>query len=239
LSSQVFLVCYGFLSGIDVLLSHRFTFTKNTWSHVSSIYQEYAYHSVQDGWAHSYVVPSLRRMLGTIPKVVLDLGCGNGAVARALLADGHDVYGVDASESGIAIASREAPGRFFVLDVATGKLPSQLSEKKFDAVISTEVIEHLYDPRGFLDFAKSLLPSGGALIVSAPYHGYLKNVALAVTGKLDSHFTALWDGGHIKFFSRKTLEELLRERGFLVESFVGAGRLPWLWRSMLIKAKKS
>jgi len=75
------------------------------------------------------------------------------------------------------------------------------------------------------------------LIVSTPYHGYLKNLALAVTGKLDAHFTALWDGGHIKFFSRSTLEQMLREEGFDVQAFVGAGRWPFLWKSMLMKAR--
>ena len=78
---------------------------------------------------------------------------------------------------------------------------------------------------------------GGEIIISTPYHGYLKNLALALSGKLDAHFTALWDGGHIKFFSRNTLETLLVESGFEVTDFIGAGRWPYLWKSMLIKAR--
>ncbi len=73
--------------------------------------------------------------------------------------------------------------------------------------------------------------------MSTPYHGYLKNLALAATGKLDAHFTVLRDGGHIKFFSRRTLEQMLREQGFEVAGFAGAGRWPWLWKSMLVKAR--
>ena len=60
---------------------------------------------------------------------------------------------------------------------------------------------------------------------------------LALTGHMDVHFTALWDGGHVKFFSRSTLEKLLVERGFLIERFEGAGRLPYLWKSMVIVAR--
>lgn len=175
-------------------------------------------------------------MLGRTRGAVLDLGCGNGSIARALIAEGYDVYGVDASESGIAIANAESPGRFFVLDVSSGQLPTELAGKCFDAVISTEVIEHLYDPRAFIVFARRILASGGEFIVSTPYHGYLKNLALAVTGKFDAHFTVLWDGGHIKFFSRETLEQMLRENGFEVTAFAGAGRCPYLWKSMLLKA---
>lgn len=130
------------------------------------------------------------------------------------------------------------PGRFFVLDVVLGKLPIELENKQFCAVISTEVIEHLYDPRSFVLFARKILSrTGGEFIVSTPYHGYLKNLGLALTGKLDKHFTALWHGGHIKFFSRKTLVKLVEDEGFKVIDFSGAGRLPFLWKSMLVKAK--
>jgi hypothetical protein len=96
----------------------------------------------------------------------------------------------------------------------------------------------LYDPRGFLDFARVILEraGGGKLIVSTPYHGYIKNLAMALLGKMDGHYTALWDGGHIKFFSRKTLEQMLEERGFVVTDFAGAGRVPYLWKSMLVSA---
>jgi 2-polyprenyl-6-hydroxyphenyl methylase/3-demethylubiquinone-9 3-methyltransferase len=74
--------------------------------------------------------------------------------------------------------------------------------------------------------------------VSTPYHGYLKNLALALSGKLDKHFTALWDGGHIKFFSIATLGQLLREAGFKDLRFVRVGRIPPLAKSMLAIAKK-
>jgi 2-polyprenyl-6-hydroxyphenyl methylase/3-demethylubiquinone-9 3-methyltransferase len=52
----------------------------------------------------------------------------------------------------------------------------------------------------------------GMGFLSTPYHGYLKNLALAVSGKMDSHFGALWYGGHVKFFSIKTLQKLLIDR---------------------------
>jgi hypothetical protein len=54
---------------------------------------------------------------------------------------------------------------------------------------------------------------------------------------MDFHFTALWEGGHIKFWSRKTITQLLEEFGFQVIGFHGCGRVPYLWKSMLIHAK--
>ena len=150
-----------------------------------------------------------------------------------------NVYGIDASESGIRIARRRYPDRFFVQNIDEQLLPEAIRHLPFDTIISTEVIEHLYDPRGYVAFCKKVLTHGagrGSLILSTPYHGYLKNVALSLSGKMDAHFTALWDGGHIKFWSRKTLTQLLGEQQFRVKTFKGCGRLPWLWKSMLIRA---
>ena len=79
---------------------------------------------------------------------------------------------------------------------------------------------------------------GGHLILSTPYHGYWKNLALAITGNMDQHFTALWDHGHIKFWSIKTLGLLLREVGFSNVSFVRVGRIPVLAKSMIAVAEK-
>ena len=99
-------------------------------------------------------------------------------------------------------------------------------------------MEHLYDPRTFAKTVFDLINPGGSLVLSTPYHGYLKNVALAVSGKMDAHFTALWDGGHIKFWSIKTLSELLNQAGFVDLEFIRVGRVPQLAKSMICVAKR-
>ena len=76
------------------------------------------------------------------------------------------------------------------------------------------------------------------MVLSTPYHGYLKNLALALSGRLDAHFGALRDGGHIKFFSWPTLQVLLEEAGFVDLRFRGAGRVPFLWKSMVVSARR-
>lgn len=170
-------------------------------------------------------------------KRVLDLGCGNGALCGDLAAAGLDVTGCDPSEDGIGFARRAHPQLpFHVLGVEDE--PGNLGAAAFDVVVSTEVVEHLFLPRALPRFAARVLKPGGHLIVTTPYHGYLKNLALAVSGKLDAHFTALWDGGHIKFWSRETLSQLLTEEGFCVARFIGAGRIPYLWKSMILVAQK-
>ncbi|HZX57865.1 MAG TPA: class I SAM-dependent methyltransferase [Mucilaginibacter sp.] len=170
-------------------------------------------------------------------KCILDLGCGNGSIVHFLNEKGFNAYGTDASEGGIAIASQKQPGRFFVQDLTTGELPAELQSLPFDTIISTEVIEHLYDPIGFIDFCKKCLPKGGELIISTPYHGYLKNLMLGIFNKWDSHLSPTWQGGHIKFWSKNTLSQLLADKGFTIIAFKGCGRVPYFWKSMIIKAK--
>lgn len=105
-------------------------------------------------------------------------------------------------------------------------------------VVSLEVVEHVYAPRNYARTLFDLLEPGGTAIVSTPYHGYLKNLALALSGKMDAHFTALWDHGHIKFWSIETLTKLLDEAGFMNIRFHRVGRVPQLAKSMIAVAQK-
>ena len=109
---------------------------------------------------------------------------------------------------------------------------------RFPVVISLEVVEHVYAPRNFARTVFDLLEPGGVAIISTPYHGYWKNLVLAITGKMDAYFTALWDHGHIKFWFMKTLRELLEEPGLKVERFERVGRVPALAKSMIAVARK-
>ncbi|MDP2829689.1 MAG: methyltransferase domain-containing protein [Sulfuricellaceae bacterium] len=102
---------------------------------MSADYKDYGYQSADSNWSDSYLMAPLRALLGPPRGPVLDIGCGNGAIARALLEEGYDVYGIDASESGIGIADRTAPGRFFVHDVAIQGLPNALAGKRLVSVI--------------------------------------------------------------------------------------------------------
>jgi 2-polyprenyl-3-methyl-5-hydroxy-6-metoxy-1,4-benzoquinol methylase len=202
-------------------------------------YKDYGWENNEFTNAHSYLLSSITQMLPKDGSPILDIGCGNGAIANYLIKNGYNVYGTDASYTGISKANELNPNRFFIQDLSSDNLPDELTGIKFKTILSTEVIEHLYDPRKYIEFCKSILmrSGGGTLILSTPYHGYLKNLVMAVTGTLDKHFTVLWDGGHIKFWSYQTLTMLLNEFDIEINQFKGVGRLPYLWKSMIIQAK--
>lgn len=187
--------------------------------------------------AHDYLLPALLRELHLLkPRRVFDLGCGNGSVANVLERQGIDVIGVDPSEEGIAIARSTYPDLKLYKGSAYDDLAALYG--RFPVVISLEVVEHLYFPRRYAATLFDLVEGGGTAIVSTPYHGYWKNLALALTGKMDAHFAALWDHGHIKFWSIRTLRQLLQEAGFSEIRFLRVGRIPPLAKSMIAIARK-
>ena len=192
--------------------------------------------------SHSYLLPALKAELANVRKdnfgvqTLFDLGCGNGSVANALNEEGWTVTGVDASDEGIQRANYQYPHLKLYKGSAYDDLVATYGQ--FPVVICLEVVEHLYAPRDCARNLFNLVESGGVLIMSTPYHGYLKNLALAITGRFDRHFTAMWDNGHIKFWSIRTLTDLLFEAGFREIRFVRVGRLPQLAKSMIAIAKK-
>lgn len=204
-----------------------------------SEYKDYGWENVEFTNAHSYLIPAIKNLLPKNSELILDVGCGNGAVANFLIKHGYNVYGTDASEKGILLANQINPGRFFLQDLTKDGLPEELVDLHFKTIISTEVIEHLYDPRKYISFCKDILTKsgGGNLIISTPYNGYLKNLAVALLDGYDKHHTVLWDGGHIKFWSYKTIKALLKEFDIEIVQFKGVGRFPYLWKSMIVNAK--
>lgn len=188
--------------------------------------------------AHDYILPALVQMLHRSGATdVLDLGCGNGALTHALAAEAFTVTGTDSSATGIRIARQSYPSVDFLLSDVDTPLPDELRHS-FDAVVAIEVIEHLLLPRNLFQRAREALRPGGTLIVSTPYHGYLKNLALALSNKFDSHWHPLRDYGHVKFFSQATLSQLFDEQGFDVRTIRRLGRIPPLAKSMLVEGIK-
>lgn len=204
----------------------------------------YRYAHAAHSHAHAYLLPAIRKELAIVrkqfgntpPPKLFDLGCGNGSVGAQLAREGWSVTGVDPSSEGIAQAVDAFPDLRFEQGSAYDDLAAKFG--RFPVVVSLEVVEHVYAPRDYARTLFDLVDPGGTAITSTPYHGYLKNLALAVSGNMDRHFTALWDHGHIKFWSIPTLTTLLTEAGFRDIRFLRVGRIPALAKSMIAVAQK-
>jgi 2-polyprenyl-3-methyl-5-hydroxy-6-metoxy-1,4-benzoquinol methylase len=204
----------------------------------SSATQEFVWEGADVPEAHNYLVtPTIKVLREQGARAVLDLGCGNGSFSALLQSQNFIVVGCDTSASGIALAREVHPEvDFFEYDISN-PLPAGFAEA-YDAVVSLEVVEHLMQPRHLVARAYSALRPGGVLIMSTPYHGYWKNLSLALTNRFDAHWHPLRDFGHVKFFSRRTLSQLACEADFSIKQFIRVGRIPAFACSMILVALK-
>jgi SAM-dependent methyltransferase len=171
------------------------------------------------------------------PLRILDFGCGTGEQITAPLARaGHVVIGVDVHAPTIAEARRRF--QLPALEFRSVK-PDEFPEKPwdFDAIVCSEVIEHLDHPERLLLKFRRALRSDGVLIVTTPngrgsyellcalerfltktgIHGVFRRILPAGKSEPNSSPGFLnHESGHVQFFRLSILEELFRQSGFQV-----------------------
>ncbi len=167
----------------------------------------------------------------TSARTVFDAGCGSGDLLATLVGEGYEATGIELATAAVA---RAKPG-LEISEHSVEDLPWPVAPASQDAVVSFEVIEHLLHPRRLLMGANEALRPGGLLWVSTPYHGRLKNLALAFGG-FDRHFAV--EGEHVRFFTDRALIALLHDTGFAVERIHHYGRFAPLWAGSFVMARK-
>lgn len=182
---------------------------------------------------HRYVKPKVIRILSQHKdgNKLLDIGCNDGSIMHDLGQLGYELVGIDISEKKIRECRKKYPDfKFICKDICN--LTVKDTAESFDIVTAIEVIEHIEKFAVFIDKIKCLLKPKGLLLMTTPYHGYTKNLLIALAAKNNSHYNPF--GGHIRFFSVKTLRALLENAGFCNIKFYGAGRVPFIWKSMVV-----
>lgn len=180
----------------------------------------YSYESKDRG----YFANTRQVLIGEIPtgpNRVLEIGCGEGATAEALKAQGRasSVVGVEIEEKAAEVA------RSRLDHVVCGDLESlSLNEpffaaSSFDYLLLGDVLEHLRDPWGQLARLASLLAPGGGLVTSIPNVRHRSAVIpLLLKGEWGYGAQGILDSTHLRFFTRRTAIRLVEGAGFALES---------------------
>lgn len=141
---------------------------------------------------------------------ILDVGAGGGSVGKLLRNKNKKVYAVEPNR----FLADSIKGHYD--NVFCCKIEELDTEDKFDAVIMGDVIEHIYDPVAALKNINALLAKDGVLISSVPNTGHWSIVKDILDGYFEYIPFGLLCVSHIRFFTEKTLIELLDDCGFKI-----------------------
>jgi len=156
----------------------------------------------------------LQHLLDLIPigqsLEILDIGCGQGYLAKKLVLLGHKVVGVDISNEALQLAHPYLT-KSFCFNLEDETWPEALLAEKFDIIIATEVIEHLFWPVEFLNQLSILLKKDGHVIITTPNFLFWKNRLKMLFGFFEYAATGLLDFSHIRFFNYKYFKKTIQE----------------------------
>lgn len=147
-------------------------------------------------------------------KRVLEVGCATGYFTKALKDRGCQVVAIEMDPDAAAVAEKWAE-RVVVGNLDTGTLWQELEGEQFDAVTFGDVLEHLRDPVATLRASVHVLKASGIVAISVPNvaHGDVR-IAL-LQGDFPYHDTGLLDHTHVHFFTKRNLENLVKEAGLI------------------------
>jgi glycosyltransferase involved in cell wall biosynthesis len=147
----------------------------------------------------------------TSPKRILDLGCSDGRLGELLRLAGHTVVGVDTVKlDGVG----ERLDGFVEADLNKG-IPAEVGTG-YDIVLGADVLEHLYDPAKLLTQAKAVLAPGGRVMTSVPNIGHWYARGRIAMGRFQYERRGIFDYGHIRFFTGRSFERMVRSAGWQV-----------------------
>jgi ubiquinone/menaquinone biosynthesis C-methylase UbiE len=164
---------------------------------------------------------------------VLDVGCGAGEFSAALVAAGARPIAVDVAAEALRRARSRVPGLDARLWVPGAALP--VPDNAVDVVWAGEVVEHVVDVAPWLSELRRVLRPRGTLLLTTPHHGPGTLLRLALSPRrFAQHFEPRSD--HVRFFSPRTLRELLDDLGFDVVELRTAGGAPGVRTTILARA---
>lgn len=199
-----------FGSAIVCCVNCAFVTTRSDGLHDLDLYDESYYHG---GGYEEYFLPGPRRfeasrrlawLAGRASfKNLLEVGSAGGFFIEAATAAGIDACGIDISDVAVNYAQKSLG-----VNVTKARLESMHDDSRWDAIAAFHVLEHVDNPRGFVEAVLTALKPGGVFAVEVP------NIASRAAERDRANWEALQPEFHRWHFSPATLTRLLRDSGF-------------------------
>jgi ubiquinone/menaquinone biosynthesis C-methylase UbiE len=193
-------------------------------------------------------VESASELIPKYSDTLLDYGCNDGDFLKKNVKKFNRGIAVDISNNALKKAKENLSGsniEFINGNTDEENLP--ILNETVDTVVTTDVIEHVFDPVNLIREFNRILKLNGTLIIATPNIAWLPHRISLLFGKRPrTSWSEGWDGGHISYFTFSDLKEVLKNLGFKVIKRTTGGSFWFLrtwWPSLLganivIKAKK-
>ena len=171
---------------------------------------------------HDYFSAARHEILDLLPTFserVLEVGCGTGQTLEMLKFKKHcaETVGIELFSSA-AEEARNRVDHVYCLDVEKDQRPQNIG--KFDLILLLDVLEHLVDPWTVLkDLTAEYLADNGKIIVSLPNAQHFSLVLPLFLGKFTYVERGVLDKTHLRFFTRSSSADLLKNAFLKIDSF--------------------
>ena len=165
-------------------------------------------------------------------RAVLDVGCGNGQLLYQLRARFEQLVGIEYSAHRLQQARVNLEGLSFSAFQGSAEAMTEIASDSIDCVVSADTIEHVPDVYAAAAEMRRVLKPGGRLVINTPNVAFAKKRLMLLIGRFPSTSQpneglgsdVLFDGGHLHYFTYRSLSLMLERAGFSIEQGVGYGK---------------
>lgn len=154
------------------------------------------------------------RMIKGIGNQILDVGCGPGVIGEMIDIQENSLIGVDRVEPR---QGRERFREFVVYDLECGLPVAELAGRHFDYILLLDILEHLVNPTLALQDVHRIADPKTAIVISVPNVANIYVRLSLLVGRFEYADRGILDRTHVRFFTRSSLKQWVRENGFVIE----------------------
>lgn len=194
---------------------------------------------VRDGLANTGIIKGDTNLPLKGTKI-LDVGCGGGILSEPLARIGAEVTGIDTSLQLIDVAKKHALldsdllGKLNYVQTTVENFEKE-NKEKYDAVVASEVIEHVIDPQLFLKCCSAIVKPGGSLFITTPNRTLLSWLSVIIAAEYILKYIPMGTHEWNKFISPEEVQRLLEIYGLKTKLIHGLIYNPlkheWIWSS--------